>query len=160
MDLRLRQCRRWALVIGRNDKGAVVGLTHAKKLLEDIPNKVRDVLGMMVDVNLREENTKDYLEIVIAPYPNPISYKGEYFYRTGSTNQVLKGAALDRFLMRKQGRHWDGVPAPHFTVDGLSPHGVAAFRKKAARSRRLSSELLAESDAVLSKSSSSLRLVT
>ena len=38
------------LVIGRNDKGEIVGLTDAKKLLEDIPNKVRDVLGIMVDV--------------------------------------------------------------------------------------------------------------
>jgi ATP-dependent DNA helicase RecG len=109
------------LVIGRNDKGAVTGLTHAKKLLEDIPNKVRDILGVMVDVNLREENAKDYLEIVVDPYPNPISYRGEYYYRAGSTNQALKGAALDRFLLRKQGRHWDGVPAPHFTVADLSP---------------------------------------
>ena len=27
------------LVIGRNDKGAVVGVPHARKLLEDMPNK-------------------------------------------------------------------------------------------------------------------------
>lgn len=38
------------LVIGRNDKG--VGVPNAKKLLEDLPNKVRDVLGIMVAVNL------------------------------------------------------------------------------------------------------------
>ena len=30
------------LVIGRNDKGVVVGVPNAKKLLEDLPNKVRD----------------------------------------------------------------------------------------------------------------------
>ncbi len=37
-----------------------------------------------------------------------------------------KGAALDRFLLRKQGRHWDGVPTPGFTVADLSRclHGV------------------------------------
>ena len=57
------------LVIGRNDKGEVVGLTRAKKLLEDVPNKVRDVLGIMVDVNLREENGKEYLEIRRRPLP-------------------------------------------------------------------------------------------
>ena len=43
------------LVIGRNDKGVVVGVPNAAKLLEDIPNKVRDILGIMVEVNLREE---------------------------------------------------------------------------------------------------------
>ena len=35
------------LVIGRNDKGVAVGVPNAKKLLEDLPNKVRDVLGIM-----------------------------------------------------------------------------------------------------------------
>ena len=43
------------LVIGRNNKGVITGLTNAAKLLVDIPNKVRDILGIMVDVNLRTE---------------------------------------------------------------------------------------------------------
>ncbi|MDZ4740148.1 MAG: ATP-binding protein, partial [Alphaproteobacteria bacterium] len=42
------------LVIGKNDKGVVVGVTDAEKLLVDLPNKVRDVLGIMVAVNLVE----------------------------------------------------------------------------------------------------------
>ena len=33
------------LVIGKNDAGDVVGLKEAKKLLEDLPNKIRDLLG-------------------------------------------------------------------------------------------------------------------
>ena len=36
------------LHIGRNDKGVVVGVANAAKLMEDIPNKVRDILGIMV----------------------------------------------------------------------------------------------------------------
>ena len=63
------------LVIGRNDKGMITGLSNAAKLLEDIPNKVRDILGIMVEVNLREEAGKEYLEIVVQPYPYPVSYK-------------------------------------------------------------------------------------
>jgi ATP-dependent DNA helicase RecG len=68
------------LVIGRNDKGAVVGLKDSARLLEEIPNKVRDILGIMVAVNLRQEpgKGKDYLEIAVKPYPYPVSYKGEY----------------------------------------------------------------------------------
>ncbi|HEX6898831.1 MAG TPA: ATP-binding protein [Thermoanaerobaculia bacterium] len=42
------------LVIGRNDRGAVAGVENAKKLLVDIPNKVRDILGIMVDVKARQ----------------------------------------------------------------------------------------------------------
>jgi len=41
-----------------------------------------------------------------------VSYKGQYHYRTGSTKQELKGASLNQFLLRKQGKHWDSVPKP------------------------------------------------
>ena len=137
------------LVIGKNDKGTPVGVQNVRKLLEDIPNKVRDILGIMVDVNLREESGKEYLEIVVDPYPYSVSYKGEYFYRSGSTNQTLKGVALDRFLLGKQGLHWDGVPVPDFSPTKLSPQALATFRKKASKSQRLSDELVAEPEAVL-----------
>ena len=39
------------LAIGRDDAGKVVGVAGAQKLLEDIPNKVRDLLGILVAVN-------------------------------------------------------------------------------------------------------------
>ena len=93
------------LVIGRDDQGQPVGVPNAARLLEEIPNKVRDVLGIMVEVNLRHENGKELLEIRVEPYPSPVSYKGEYHYRSGSTKQELKGAALSRFLLKKQGLH-------------------------------------------------------
>ena len=40
------------LVVGRNDQGQPVGVANAAKLLEDLPNKIRDVLGIMANVNL------------------------------------------------------------------------------------------------------------
>jgi ATP-dependent DNA helicase RecG len=86
------------LLIGKNDRGTVVGVKQARKLLEEIPNKVRDTLGIMVDVNLKRNKGHELVEIVVAPYPYPISYKGEYHYRSGATKQELKGAALDQFL--------------------------------------------------------------
>ena len=95
------------IFIGVDDKGNVVGIKNAKKLLADIPNKVRDILGVIVDVTMKQDKGKEYLEIVVEPYPYPVSYKGEYHYRTGSTKQVLKGAALDKFLLSKQGKKLD-----------------------------------------------------
>ncbi|MDB5998455.1 MAG: putative transcriptional regulator with domain [Rhizobacter sp.] len=62
------------LVIGRNDRGEAVGVKDAGKLLEDIPNKVRDVLGIMVDVNLCVEHGHETIAIVVEPYPYPVSY--------------------------------------------------------------------------------------
>lgn len=100
------------IFIGKDDNGNVVGVEDAKRLLEEIPNKVRDILGIMVDVNLYTENKKQFIEIITAPYPNGVSYKGQYHYRSGSTKQELKGAAFDKFLLQKKGRHWDGAAIP------------------------------------------------
>src|SRR5450830_1340459 len=73
------------LEIGKNDQGEVVGVVNAVRLLEDIPNKVRDILGIVVAVNLHTLTGLDWLEIVVDAYPSPISYKGEYHLRSGST---------------------------------------------------------------------------
>ena len=137
------------LVIGRNDRGEVVGLRDARKLLEELPNKIRDLLGVVAELNLRTERGHDYLEIVTPAYPNPISYRGHYYQRSGSTLQELKGAALDRFLLRRYGRTWDGSPVPGVAVADLSPAALARFRTLASRSGRLDTAALAESNARL-----------
>lgn len=105
---------------------------------------MRDVLGIVVDVNLGSEAGEEYLEIVVEPQAHPVSYKGEYHYRSGSTRQELKGAALSRFLLRKQGLHWDGVPVTHARLEDLSETAVDRFREEARRSGRLDAALLAE----------------
>ncbi|MDR0826345.1 MAG: ATP-binding protein, partial [Desulfovibrio sp.] len=108
------------LVIGRDDAGKPVGLPDARLLLEELPNKLRDLLGIMAEVNLREQDGRECLEIVVPAYPNPISYRGRYYQRSGSTLQELKGAALDRFLLRRYGRTWDGSPLPGLEAADLS----------------------------------------
>ncbi len=137
------------LVLGKDDRGQTVGLDDAERLMEEIPNKVRDLLGIMVDFNRREEDGNVVLEVVVQPYPYPISHRGAYHYRSGSTKQELKGAALDRFLLRKQGRHWDGVPAPGFEFSDLDREALHRFRELARRSGRLDDTLLDETDPVL-----------
>jgi ATP-dependent DNA helicase RecG len=137
------------LVIGRNDKGKVVGVPDAKKLLIDLPNKVRDLLGIMVDVNLVKEAGKELVEIRVEPYPSPISYKGEYHYRSGSTKQTLKGPALERFLLKKRGRHWDDAPEPSFTVRSCSAAAVRLFKQKAMESERMGRAVLRDSREVV-----------
>ncbi|MEP6905952.1 MAG: ATP-binding protein [Gemmatimonadales bacterium] len=132
------------LVLGRNDKGVPVGVPDAKKLLVDLPNKIRDVLGIMADVRLRRERGKELIEIDVEPYPYPVSYKGEYHLRSGSTKQELKGAALDKFLLRKQGRTWDGVPVPSATIRSLAKSVVDAFRTRARQSQRMTAADLKE----------------
>ena len=125
------------IYIGKNDDGTVTGITNAKKLLEDIPNKVRDVLGIIVDVNLYSEENKDYLEIVTLPSSYPVNYKGEYHYRSGSTKQLLKGAALTQFLFEKTGITWDSIPLDNLSADDFWRDSFDIFRKQAILSKRM-----------------------
>jgi len=134
------------LYIGKNNDGSVSGVNNIQKLLEDIPNKVRDILGIIVEVNLHTQNQLDYIEIKIESYPYPVSYRGQYHFRSGTTKQELKGAALDKFLLRKQGKHWDGVPVPYVSFSDLDSRTFEYFRKKAIKRKRLEPELLEESD--------------
>lgn len=107
------------IYIGMNDKGEVTGVQDSKKLLEDIPNKVRDILGIIADVNLLEKDGKDYVEICVYPNSYPVNYKGEYHYRSGSTKQQLKGQTLNQFLMQKTGITWDSIPVEGVTIREL-----------------------------------------
>ena len=89
------------IYIGVNDQKEVIGLSDAKRLLEDIPNKIVNYLGIVEDVNLLMEGDKEYIEIVVSPSNMPIAYKGTYHYRSGSTKQELKGLALQQFIMER-----------------------------------------------------------
>lgn len=130
------------IVIGKDDSGKIVDLKNSKQLLEDIPNKTRDILGIVVEVNLHQTSEGDFIEIIVEDHPYPVNYKGQYHYRSGSTKQELKGAALDKFLLQKKGKRWDGVPVPKVTISDLKPETFQFFRKKAIKAQRVDEETL------------------
>jgi len=70
-------------------------------------------------------------------------------YRSGSTKQELKGGALDKFLLQKQGKRWDGAPVPNVKVKDLSVGAFDYFRKNAIASNRLTKEILQENNEIL-----------
>lgn len=137
------------LVVGRDDSGRAVGVANPARLLEDLPNKVRNLLGLVVPVQLRHEAGQPLIEIEVEASPYPVTYRGKYYVRSGSTTQELSGAALDAFLLRMQGRHWDAVPVPRVNVSDLSSRALARFRTLAARSGRVETEWLEEPDLLL-----------
>ncbi len=132
-------------MIGKNDRGEVVGVKDPLRLLEDIPNKTQSLLGIVVDVNLKSEEGGEYLEIVVDPYPHPISYKGEYHYRSGSTKQVLRGVALNRFLLSKHGRNWDDAPMPGVGLRDLDGRTLEEFRRRGMANDRLPPDAMNQS---------------
>ncbi len=139
------------LYIGKNDNGDVVGLSDKdrKKLLEVIPNKITDTMGIVADVNLLYEDELQYIEIVVDKYPSLISYHGKYFYRSGSTMRTITGKELDRAILRSQGRTWDGMPIPKLKVEDLKSEAIELFKEKAVRRGRLTLEETRVEDSIL-----------
>ena len=101
------------IYIGYNDKGEVIGLekSEIKKLLEDLPNKIRNKLGITLFVREEIQSGKSLLNIEISPSSFPFSYDGKFYVRTGSTTQELSGIELSSFLLGKTGNSWDELPA-------------------------------------------------
>ena len=140
------------IYIGIDDAGNVVGVKDVKKLMEDIPNKIQSGLGIVADVNKHTKDGKDYLEIKVGPSSFPISYHGEFHYRSGATKQQLTGIALTEFITKKTGVRWEDVTVDGITIDDLDAESFKIFRREALRSKRMTeAELNISNEELLSK---------
>jgi ATP-dependent DNA helicase RecG len=126
-----------AIYIGKDDHGLVVGLDDYKKLMEDIPNKIRNFLGITSEVNLLQENKKYFIEIIILPYSVPISLRGRYYYRSGSTKQELIGASLNEFLLKRSGHTWDDVVETRASFNDIDEETIKTFLRMSEQAGRL-----------------------
>jgi len=116
------------LIIGLDDRGKPSGLKNAKRLLEDIPNTIRNKLGIIPSVEL---DKKDIIKVTVAPCSVPISYNGKYYLRSGSTVQELHGKDLADFLLRKTGLAWDDAVQDRDDLDILDKSTIEDFKRYA-----------------------------
>jgi hypothetical protein len=47
-------------------------LADPTKLLEVLPNKIRSATGVLADIDIHEEDGKQYISITVKPYPAPL----------------------------------------------------------------------------------------
>ena len=119
------------LIIGIDDKGNPVGIKYSKKLLEDIPNKVRNKLGVIPSVEINKQKGKEIISVITSPSSVPISYDGKYYVRSGSTVMELRGNDLANFLLKKLGKTWDEYIEEKISLDDIDAETVKEFKRKA-----------------------------
>ena len=88
-------------------------------------------------MNLHEEGGKHFIEIITQPYSVPISVRGRYYYRSGSTKQELTGATLNEFLLKKSGKTWDDVIEQRAAFDDIDEKTVKTFLAASENTGRL-----------------------
>lgn len=84
-------------------------IQNAKARIEDIPNTIRNKLGLLVSLIARNENGKDYLEIIVPKMEHPVFFDGKVYIRVGSTNQLVEGLAQATILLNS----FSGKVLPH-----------------------------------------------
>jgi ATP-dependent DNA helicase RecG len=125
------------IYIGKDDAGKVVGVEDSKRLMDDIPNKIKNNLGITAEVNLVQDNEMHFIEIIVQPYSVPISLRGRYYYRSGSVKQELTGAALNEFLLKRAGHTWDDVVEEDASFDDIDEATIKKYLRKAEEVGRL-----------------------
>lgn len=115
------------IYIGKDDDGEVVDLPDYRTLLENIPQKIRNTMGIICDINLQEEADKKFIEIKVNPYSVPVSLRGRYYYRSGSTKMELTGVELNEFLLKKTGKTWDDVLEEGASMQDIDDASISKF---------------------------------
>lgn len=119
------------LIIGMDDRGNPVGLKSAKRLLEDLPNKIRNKLGIIPSFDIQKIGKTDVVKVIVKPSSVPISYDGKFYVRSGSTVQELAGTALSDFLLKRSGNTWDELFEERASLDNLDHKAIEQFKRNA-----------------------------
>ena len=119
------------LYIGLNDDAVILGVENIEELIELLPNKINNRLGLVVDIILKNSNNKNYLEVKVNKTYAPISYNGKFYIRSGSNTIELNGGNLTNFLLKKYGKTWDDVAEERFTLEEIDLKTIEKFKKLA-----------------------------
>ena len=120
-----------SLYIGIDDNGEVIGIDNSKVLIETLPNKINNKLGLLTDIFLHETDGLEYIEIKVNKTYAPVSYNGKFYKRSGSNTVELNGSNLTNFLLKKYGKTWDDIAEEKFTLDEIDMETIKKFKKLA-----------------------------
>jgi len=120
-----------SLIIGVNDNGAICGVENTKKLLELLPNKIHNRLGILPNITISKQDSKEIITINVEPMFAPISFNGKFYKRSGSITVELNGSELSRFLLNKYGKTWDDVVVENFSLKDINLETIERFKNLA-----------------------------
>ncbi len=116
------------MLIGVDDYKNIIGIAESNKLLELLPNKIADNLGITPGVNTIKINDKKIIKIEITKSYAPISYHGKFYIRSGSVTRELRGGELNHFLLKRYGKTWDEIPVDSFTLNDIDKNTIEKFK--------------------------------
>lgn len=126
------------LIIGKKDNGEIIGVRDFKKLLEEIPGIVNNLMHFSPIVEPLTENGKTCVVVTVQPREGAVDLRGVYYIRSGSTTVRLTGIDLKTFIMEKNGIIWTNLMVDRFELKNISPEAVSTFVKLGQNEKRIS----------------------
>ena len=126
-------------IIGKNDKGVIVGVRNPKKLLTSIPNTISNLMHFHPHVEAKEDNGNVYIIVTINPQGRAVDYKGVYYRRAGATTVRVTGKDLREFIMECGGMVWSSLITDKVKLKDISKEAVSTFVKRGQEVQRISS---------------------
>lgn len=99
-----------------------------ESLLEILPNKINNRLGLLVDVLSEIFESKEIIKINVTKTYAPVSFNGKFYKRSGSNTIELNGSNLTNFLLKKYGKTWDDIVVDNFGIDDIDLETVEKFK--------------------------------
>ena len=118
------------LFLGIRNDGTPVGVENPEELLETLPNKIRNNLGIVPDITLETRGDKRVIRIEIKSYEIPVSYRGRFYVRSGSTTQEISGYDLAKIIVKKLQISWDSLLS-EAGIEELDEVSVEKFKEMA-----------------------------
>ena len=119
------------LYIGISDNKKLINVNNIESLVEILPNKINNRLGIIVNVFIETIENKQILRIEVNKTYTPVSLKGRFYKRSGSNTIELNGSNLTNFLLEKYGETWDNIVVKDFSLDEIDLESISKFKKLA-----------------------------
>ena len=120
------------LFIGVDDIKTIVGVKNASTLLEILPNKISDNIGITPSVQITKLDNNSIIQVKMNSSFAPISYHGKFYIRSGSVTRELRAGELNHFLLKRYGKTWDEIPADNFTIEDIDEKTIEKFKNLAS----------------------------
>jgi len=128
------------LIVGKRDDGEIIGVRNAKKLLEEIPNTVNNLMHFYPDVEERiMENGKTCVIVTVKSQKRAVDVRGVYYRRSGSNTVKVTGDELALLILHKTGSSWTNLITDKVKLSDLSKDAVSIFIKRGQEAKRISS---------------------
>jgi ATP-dependent DNA helicase RecG len=118
------------IFIGIDDKGKIKGIQLGKKTLDEWVNQVSQTTEPKISMKSEKFSVKEKKIILFHILENrikPVSFKGRYFKRVGSSNRQMGWEDITKLVLESAGTTWDSLIEPQATLEDIDLEKVKKF---------------------------------